>query len=119
MPPRSLPSLTRALWGPGGSPLSTDGDIEDQIPVTEDFQGLQVEAMVHADGLRGLSRELCRRILAGLAQALREEPALETLEEAVSSLGGQVGWVGPAPARRAHPPHWCVPSWSRACAVAG
>ncbi|KAF0883094.1 GSDMD protein, partial [Crocuta crocuta] len=78
-----LPSLTRALWGPGGSPLSTDGDIEDQIPVTEDFQGLQVEVMVHADGLRGLSRELCRRILAGLAQALREELALETLEEAL------------------------------------
>ncbi|XP_077614373.1 gasdermin-D [Crocuta crocuta] len=63
--------------------MVSDGDIEDQIPVTEDFQGLQVEVMVHADGLRGLSRELCRRILAGLAQALREELALETLEEAL------------------------------------
>lgn len=53
------------------------------MPVTEDFQGLQVEVNVHADGLKDLSRELCGQVLAALVRVLREEPALETLEEAL------------------------------------
>ncbi|XP_029779202.1 gasdermin-D, partial [Suricata suricatta] len=73
--------------------IVSDGDIEDQMPVTEDFQGLQVEAKVHADGLKDLSRELCGQMLAGLGQALREEQALEALEEALEQglcCGGPV-----------------------------
>lgn len=49
--------------------------------VREDFQGLQAEVGAQAQGLRGLSRELCGRLLAGLVQVLQDEPALQTLED--------------------------------------
>ncbi|XP_044905765.1 gasdermin-D [Felis catus] len=72
--------------------MVSDGDIEDQMPVTEDFQGLKVEVSVHADGLKGLSGELCGQILAGLMKVLREEPALESLQEELEQ-GLCCGWV--------------------------
>ena len=89
------------------------------MPVTEDFQGLKVEVSVHADGLKGLSGELCGQILAGLMKVLREEPALESLQEEVSSLLEWAGWVGPAPGPSGSPAPPYVPSWNRACAVGG
>ncbi|XP_046930233.1 gasdermin-D [Lynx rufus] len=72
--------------------MVSDGDIEDQMPVTEDFQGLKVEVSVHADGLKGLSGELCGQILAGLMKVSREEPALESLQEELEQ-GLCCGWL--------------------------
>lgn len=47
--------------------------------------------------LQGLSQELCGRLLAGLVQVVREESALQTLEDVVSSLGERATGTGPAP----------------------
>lgn len=63
--------------------------------------------------LRCLSRELCGQLLAGLAQVLREERALQTLEDEVSSPGAG-GPAGGARTRRLDSPSGPVPSWSRA-----
>ncbi|XP_032171914.1 LOW QUALITY PROTEIN: gasdermin-D-like [Mustela erminea] len=63
------------------SPLATDGFAEVGPAFTGDFQGLQAEVAAQAQALRGLSRELCGQLLAGLAQVLREERALQTLED--------------------------------------
>ncbi|XP_004400813.1 PREDICTED: gasdermin-D [Odobenus rosmarus divergens] len=60
-----------------------DGFVEDWLAVTGDFRGLQAEVGAQAQVLQGLSKELCERLLAGLVQVLREEPALQTLEDAL------------------------------------
>ncbi|KAF3822813.1 hypothetical protein GH733_008187 [Mirounga leonina] len=60
-----------------------DGFAEDWSVVTGDFRGLQAEVGAQAQVLQGLSKELCERLLAGLVQVLREEPALQTLEDAL------------------------------------
>ncbi|XP_025727040.1 gasdermin-D isoform X3 [Callorhinus ursinus] len=63
--------------------LESDGFVEDWSAVTGDFRGLQAEVGAQAQVLQGLSKELCERLLAGLVQVLREEPALRTLEDAL------------------------------------
>ncbi|XP_027468138.1 gasdermin-D isoform X4 [Zalophus californianus] len=63
--------------------LESDGFVEDWSAVTGDFRGLQAEVRAQAQVLQGLSKELCERLLAGLVQVLREEPALRTLEDAL------------------------------------
>uniref|UniRef100_G1LJ95 Gasdermin D n=1 Tax=Ailuropoda melanoleuca TaxID=9646 RepID=G1LJ95_AILME len=73
---------------------------EDWSAVTGDFQGLQAEVGAQAQILQGLSQELCGRLLAGLVQVVREESALQTLEDvleqalrcgSVAPLDGPVG----------------------------
>lgn len=77
-----------------GSKIQSDGFGEDLVAVTEDFQGLLAEVGTQAEGLRGLSRGLCDQLLAGLVRVLQEEPALQTLEEALEQ-GLFCGWVAP------------------------
>ncbi|XP_025306638.1 gasdermin-D isoform X1 [Canis lupus baileyi] len=84
-----------ACGQPGSSShLPADGFGEDLVAVTEDFQGLLAEVGTQAEGLRGLSRGLCDQLLAGLVRVLQEEPALQTLEEALEQ-GLFCGWVAP------------------------
>ncbi|XP_045862934.1 gasdermin-D isoform X1 [Meles meles] len=73
-----IPPSDRQL--PEGSKLQSDGFAEVGPAFTGDFQGLQAEVGAQAQVLRGLSRELCGQLLAGLAQVLRAEQALQTLE---------------------------------------
>lgn len=83
-----------------GSPVPTDGPVEDRLATTEDFQGLQAEVEAWAMGLEGLSREPCGQLLGALGQVLRDEAALQALDESVRELGGVWGacrgggWVG-------------------------
>ncbi|XP_022357956.1 gasdermin-D [Enhydra lutris kenyoni] len=85
-----------------GLKLQSDGFPEIGPAFTGDFQDLQAEVGAQAQALRGLSRELCGQLLAGLAQVLREERALQTLEDEleqglccglVSTLEGPAGAV--------------------------
>ncbi|XP_032704245.1 gasdermin-D [Lontra canadensis] len=86
----------------GGLKLQSDGCAEVGPAFTGDFQDLQAEVGAQAQALQGLSRELCGQLLAGLAQVLREERALQTLEDEleqglccglVSTLEGPAGAV--------------------------
>lgn len=86
----------------GGSKLQSDSFAEVCPTFTEDFPGLQAEVRAQAQVLWGLSRELCRRLLAGLVQVLGRESALQTLEDKldqglccglVAPLDGPVGAV--------------------------
>uniref|UniRef100_A0A8C3WMK3 Gasdermin D n=1 Tax=Catagonus wagneri TaxID=51154 RepID=A0A8C3WMK3_9CETA len=61
----------------------SDGPAEDQLVTTEDFQGLQAEVGAWAAGLEALSREPCGQLLGGLGQVLRDEAALQALEESL------------------------------------
>ncbi|XP_055288261.1 gasdermin-D isoform X2 [Moschus berezovskii] len=71
----------------------SDGSTEHQLATTDDFQGLQAEAEAWAVGLQGLSKGLCGRLLGGLGQVLRDEPALQALEESVEPQDGLVGAI--------------------------
>uniref|UniRef100_A0A452RBY6 Gasdermin D n=1 Tax=Ursus americanus TaxID=9643 RepID=A0A452RBY6_URSAM len=86
----SQPELSRV----SPSPLPADGFAENWSAVTGDFQGLQAEVGAQAQILQSLSRELCGRLLAGLGQVLREESALQTLED-VLEQGLRCGSVAP------------------------
>uniref|UniRef100_M3YA88 Gasdermin D n=1 Tax=Mustela putorius furo TaxID=9669 RepID=M3YA88_MUSPF len=61
------------------NPLAADQFAEVGPAFTGDFQDLQAEVWAHVRALRGLSRELCGQLLAGVAQVLREERGLQTL----------------------------------------
>lgn len=67
---------------------------------TQDFQGLQKEVRAQAEGLEGLCKDLREQLLGGLRQVLREELALQALEEAVSKWG-RAGGAGEACAQPA------------------
>lgn len=66
--------------------------MEHWLATTDDFQGLQAEVKAWAVGLEGLSKGLCGRLLGGLGQVLRDEPALQALEESLEQglCGGQM-----------------------------
>ncbi|XP_059983964.1 gasdermin-D [Lagenorhynchus albirostris] len=61
----------------------SDGPVEDRVATTEDFQGLQAEVEAWAMGLEGLSREPCGQLLGALGQVLRDEAALQALDESL------------------------------------
>ncbi|XP_067568772.1 gasdermin-D isoform X1 [Pseudorca crassidens] len=61
----------------------SDGPMEDRLATTEGFQGLQAEVEAWAVGLEGLSREPCRQLLGALGQVLRDEAALQALDESL------------------------------------
>ncbi|XP_016075669.1 PREDICTED: gasdermin-D [Miniopterus natalensis] len=61
----------------------SDGSDEDRLAPTEDFQGLQAEVKAWARVLENLSKSLREQLLRGLGQVLRDELALETLEESL------------------------------------
>ncbi|XP_032465965.1 gasdermin-D isoform X2 [Phocoena sinus] len=61
----------------------SDGPVEDRLATTEDFQGLQAEVEAWAVGLEGLSREPCGQLLGALGQVLRDEAALQALDESL------------------------------------
>ncbi|XP_059251287.1 gasdermin-D isoform X3 [Mustela nigripes] len=65
----------------GGLELQSDGFIEVGPAFTGSFQDLQAEVAAQTQALRCLSRELCGQLLAGVAQVLREERGLQTLED--------------------------------------
>lgn len=73
------------------TPIPTDGPAEDWLVPTEDFQGLQVEVRAWARALENVSATLCGQLLGGLGQVLRDEPALQALEESVSRPHGVGG----------------------------
>lgn len=79
-----------APWGSAlpdqGSSVPTDGTYKDWLAATE-FQGLKAEVECQAKGLESLSKEVSRQLLGGLRQVLREELALQVLQESVSKLG--------------------------------
>ncbi|XP_044102988.1 gasdermin-D-like [Neovison vison] len=64
-----------------GLTIRSDGFAEVGPAFKGDFQDLQAEVWAQVRALRCLSRELCGQLLAGLAQVLREERALQTLED--------------------------------------
>lgn len=96
-------------------PVPIDGSTEHWLATTDDYQGLRAEVKAWAMGLEGLSKGLCGQLLGGLGQVLRDEPALQALEDSVSELGcacgvleGGVarelsGAVEQVPARPVHP----------------
>uniref|UniRef100_A0A671FEM9 Gasdermin D n=1 Tax=Rhinolophus ferrumequinum TaxID=59479 RepID=A0A671FEM9_RHIFE len=89
--------------------ILSDGPTKDWLVPTEDFQGLKMEVMSCAKGLENFSKMLCGQLLGALGQVLRDQEALQVLEEAVSKpLGtGRVGGVGgacPRPSRLTAPP---------------
>lgn len=63
--------------------FQSDGSMEHWLATTDDFQGLQAEVKAWAVGLEGLSKGLCGQLLGGLGQVLRDEPALQALEESL------------------------------------
>ncbi|XP_058421052.1 gasdermin-D isoform X2 [Diceros bicornis minor] len=80
----------------------SDGPAEGWLVATKDFQGLQTEVRAQARGLESLCKELCEQLLGGLGQVLRDELALQALEELleqglccgrVEPLDGPVGAV--------------------------
>ncbi|XP_068839798.1 gasdermin-D [Capricornis sumatraensis] len=78
--------------------FQSDGSMEHWLATTDDFQGLQAEVKAWAVGLEGLSKGPCGRLLGGLRQVLRDEPALQALEESLEQglCGGQMEpWDGP------------------------
>ncbi|XP_053516850.1 gasdermin-D isoform X3 [Artibeus jamaicensis] len=79
--PSSLSTLLKSI----GDHLRflSDGLGEDQVVSTEDFQGLQAEVKAWAGFLENLSKTLCEQLLRGLGQVLRDELALQTLEESL------------------------------------
>lgn len=87
--------------------VPTDGPTENCLVPTEDFQGLQAEVKAWASALENGSATLCGQLLGGLGQVLRDEPALQALEESVSRPHGGGGWgaTGSVPANQAH----CLP----------
>ncbi|XP_036904827.1 gasdermin-D isoform X2 [Sturnira hondurensis] len=98
--PQRLFSLSTLLKSIGDHlrPLS-DGLGEDQVVSTEDFQGLQAEVRAWAGFLENLSKTLCEQLLRGLGQVLRDELALQTLEELLEqglSCGRAEPLQGPA-----------------------
>ncbi|XP_036686121.1 gasdermin-D isoform X3 [Balaenoptera musculus] len=64
-------------------PQQHDGPVEDRLATTEDFQGLQAEVGAWAVGLEGLSKEPCGQLLGALGQVLRDEAALQALDESL------------------------------------
>nr|XP_042109907.1 gasdermin-D isoform X4 [Ovis aries] len=72
--------------------FQSDGSMEHWLATTDDFQGLQAEVKAWAVGLEGLSKGLCGQLLGGLGQVLRDEPALQALEESLEQglCGGQM-----------------------------
>ncbi|XP_039701917.1 gasdermin-D [Pteropus medius] len=61
----------------------SDGPTENCLVPTEDFQGLQAEVKAWASALENGSATLCGQLLGGLGQVLRDEPALQALEESL------------------------------------
>ncbi|XP_057353693.1 gasdermin-D isoform X5 [Manis pentadactyla] len=59
-----------------------DGTYKDWSAATE-FQGLKAEVECQAKGLESLSKEVSRQLLGGLKQVLREELALQVLQESL------------------------------------
>ncbi|KAF5924797.1 hypothetical protein HPG69_014457 [Diceros bicornis minor] len=105
--PLGVCSSCQSFLGPCGhpgnaSPVPTDGPAEGWLVATKDFQGLQTEVRAQARGLESLCKELCEQLLGGLGQVLRDELALQALEELleqglccgrVEPLDGPVGAV--------------------------
>uniref|UniRef100_A0A3Q1MD51 Gasdermin D n=2 Tax=Bos TaxID=9903 RepID=A0A3Q1MD51_BOVIN len=60
-----------------------DGSTEHWLATTDDYQGLRAEVKAWAMGLEGLSKGLCGQLLGGLGQVLRDEPALQALEDSL------------------------------------
>ncbi|XP_061294220.1 gasdermin-D isoform X1 [Bos javanicus] len=69
-----------------------DGSTEHWLATTDDYQGLRAEVKAWAMGLEGLSKGLCGQLLGGLGQVLRDEPALQALEDSLEQglCGGPV-----------------------------
>ncbi|XP_027416341.1 gasdermin-D isoform X3 [Bos indicus x Bos taurus] len=63
--------------------LQADGSTEHWLATTDDYQGLRAEVKAWAMGLEGLSKGLCGQLLGGLGQVLRDEPALQALEDSL------------------------------------
>ncbi|XP_045437193.1 gasdermin-D [Pipistrellus kuhlii] len=63
--------------------LLSDGLEEDRQAPSEDFPGLQAEVRAWARDLESMAKPLCRQLLGALSRVLRDEQALEALEEAV------------------------------------
>nr|XP_058899323.1 gasdermin-D isoform X2 [Kogia breviceps] len=79
-------------------PQQEDGPVEDRLAITEDFQGLQAEVRAWAVGLDSLSKEPCGQLLGALGQVLRDEAALQALDESLERglRGGPLEpWDGP------------------------
>lgn len=66
-----------------------------------------------AQDLESMAKPLCQQLLGALSQVLRDEQALEALEESVSSRRRGGGW-GPGLPWPAGSPAPCAHSWSRA-----
>uniref|UniRef100_A0A3Q1MQY1 Gasdermin D n=1 Tax=Bos taurus TaxID=9913 RepID=A0A3Q1MQY1_BOVIN len=64
-------------------PVPIDGSTEHWLATTDDYQGLRAEVKAWAMGLEGLSKGLCGQLLGGLGQVLRDEPALQALEDSL------------------------------------
>ncbi|XP_073086312.1 gasdermin-D isoform X4 [Manis javanica] len=62
--------------------ILSDGTYKDWLAATE-FQGLKAEVECQAKGLESLSKEVSRQLLGGLRQVLREELALQVLQESL------------------------------------
>lgn len=85
------PEKKQRTFGPSLTDLSTshlvsklsDRVAESTAGPVEGFALLEVEAEEQAEGLCVLSRELCRQLLRGLDAVLRDEEALQALEEAL------------------------------------
>ncbi|KAL2767333.1 gasdermin-D, partial [Daubentonia madagascariensis] len=65
-----------------GLKFLTDGPPVEQV-VTEDFQGLQAEVGARSTELEHMERGLSRQLLGDLAAVLRNEAALQALEESL------------------------------------
>uniref|UniRef100_G1QM44 Gasdermin pore forming domain-containing protein n=1 Tax=Nomascus leucogenys TaxID=61853 RepID=G1QM44_NOMLE len=100
-------STSEGAWPQLSSGLSMMGCLPnfltDGVPAegtfTEDFQGLRAEVETISKELELLDRDLCQLLLEGLEGVLRDQLALQALEEAVSG-GGCPGHTRPAqPAR--------------------
>lgn len=76
--PKPKPSLLKSIRD-----FLSDGLGEDQVVSTGDFQGLQAEVKAWAGFLGSLSKTLCEQLLRGLGQVLRDQRALQTLEESL------------------------------------
>ncbi|XP_070337894.1 gasdermin-D isoform X1 [Equus asinus] len=80
---KPLQTLDVSSKSVSGFRIESDGSTEDGLVPTQDFQGLQKEVRAQAEGLEGLCKDLCEQLLGGLRQVLREELALQALEEAL------------------------------------
>ncbi|CAK6439000.1 unnamed protein product [Pipistrellus nathusii] len=78
------PQKARGTWWapllPPGVPHGLD---EDRQAPSEGFPGLQAEVRAWAQDLESMAKPLCQQLLGALSQVLRDEQALEALEESL------------------------------------